>query len=246
MTGREPDVEDLLSALREDLPSDAEQARLKQRILALGIVGATSTAGSAFASTTSAAACSKATTTGLGLAGKLLATLGTTKTLVLVAAVATSAALPCVVVVTRSESPAVQSPASPVERPSIKAGRKRMRMVDAPVAPKLTVEPAPSTTTPNAPASIPAPVSKPASPRVTMRTEVQPGSLFAPTAAEAPALPSALSVESDLLLRAAQAMRNHDTETATQWLDRHAQQFPSGVLAAERELARGRLVAGRH
>jgi hypothetical protein len=211
MSDLDLDSHELLEALRHDEAEAGARERVRARLAAAGALGATSAAASL------AAAQSSGTLAKLGVfgVGKLLA-VGTG-----VVALGTAAVL---------------TMSAPAPAPASKPAQRAQRAVvsSPPVVRSLepAIQPAPVPEA-RAPAPLPPPTARARTPRRVNVTEALPPPPAAPA--------STLSDESALLGRAVQALHAGQREAARALLEEHAQRFPDGTLARERQRAFSRL-----
>jgi hypothetical protein len=266
MTHSEKRSEALLGALRDDLPSKHDEARLRRKLTSAGIaVGTTvavanvaqaaaggSKALGALASTAPAAAAVK---NGSLLASAWVGLTTSTKVVVVGAAIA-GATYPAVSHWAASRGvEAAAGQAAPLESPAVaRAGSASVGAAGAAVA------------EPNS-APVVAPVSERpldnSAPSIPVRTTVvgnaaagklgaratsgiaggparvdEPAMAPSSVTPETAAVDSRLLEETTLIERALVASRANDKSAAQRWLNEHARRFPSGVLARERERLR--------
>jgi len=236
-------------ALRADLPSMAEQNRLRQRILAAGIAAGTALG------TTNVAAAAQASF-GASALSKLSALSWPAKLALAVVVVAPVAAVPLVdepvpaaalVSQVRSSAESVRARADSKAR----FGRAAALPLDATEparAPELLPEPAPANVAARAPVVQPqAAVSPPANVNAGAAQPAAVSDLLAPDAAESSRAQlrneSTLAAETQLLDRAFSALAAGDRKTAQALVAEHAKRFPNGLLRQERERARARLAS---
>jgi DNA polymerase-3 subunit gamma/tau len=240
MNSESDEILELEAALREDLPNERDEARLRARLTGLGLgVGVTLT------SATAAALAGSKSTASAGLWGFLGSLPLGAK--VGIATVVTASAVAGPVYYTKSQAPVAAVPAK----------QAALRPV-APVAPvaRATVQRAANPVLEaSAPDSVPAPpgVSPPApSPelveaqlpraatteRAALRANPPP---LRDTAPPPPAAAATLGEETRLIDAALSALRRGDRATATEFIRQHEQRFPDGLLRRERERARAAL-----
>lgn len=235
MSTPEPDADPFIDALRDDLPSERDQARIRARLLAAGVIAGTGLAAPGVAAGGAVAS---------GLLPKLLA-------LPMFAKVGLAAT-----VLGLSAVPVARYSAQKVERPRVTPSSRDA----APATPAL-VAPLPAaeavTETPLSPEPL---AAKPELPRerarslpefsgepsdANARREAVPagarpsiGSLDAPPAALDE---GTLRAETALIEGALAALRAGDTTRAGGLLAEHAARFPNGLLLRERQRAHARM-----
>jgi TolA-binding protein len=256
MTSSDPDIEPLIDALRSDFPEQKQAERLRARLVAAGIIasGVVATPSAAAGSTGSSA---------LGGAGaqasvvsKAAAVFGGSKVL-LAAVVVAGSSLPVAAYVVQSstgtetskvaeaferantERSAPSAAPAPLATPELPAPAQESVPLRAPVAEEeraADVRPAPV-----------APVTRPERPVTTSSPSPEPETPLprASVAAFAPITPppqeSTLRAEAELMARALSALRSGEYTTARSLLRQHAERFPNGALAPERDRALARL-----
>jgi len=243
-------------ALRADLPSIAEQNRLRPRILAAGVA-----VGTALGSTNVAAATQASF--GASALSKLSALSWPAKLGLAAVLSAPVAALPLVYAPVRGADLVSQvrtSAATVRARSAANAlSPSNVRASEAPqtaqVAPEPTPAPAPEPANVIARApvlavsNLPTPAALAPSPAASDNAStVQPavatfGHESPPSEVEAQRSASTLAAETQLLDRAFAALAAGDRSTAAALVAEHARRFPNGLLRQERERARTRLAA---
>jgi len=246
-------------ALRADLPSIAEQNRLRPRILAAGVAVGTALGSTSVAAATQASFGASALSklgalswpSKLGLTALLVAPI-TVAVLPLVATPVPGAEIvsqvrsSAVAVHARSatkasppaEPPALAAPqtAEPAPEPEPAVVNVAARATVAPSTPAVSTASAPviPTASPSAAASAgsaePAVAAFDSAPHETATSEPAPQRNA-----------STLAAETQLLDRAFAALAAGDRTTAAALVSEHARQFPNGILRQERERARARL-----
>jgi hypothetical protein len=233
MSTREPDP--FIDALRDDLPTERDQARIRARLLAAGVI-----AGAGLAAPGVAAGGAVAT----GLLPKLLA-------LPMFAKVGLAAT-----VIGFSAIPVARHTARSEERPPA----TRISVHEAAPVPPATPTVAPIPERAAAPPSVEAPDAKPELPRERARSlpefSREPSDVNTPSdavpAVTRPAVgsfdtPSApldegtLRAETALIEGALAALRAGDTARVRSLLAEHATRFPNGLLVRERQRALSRV-----
>jgi hypothetical protein len=232
MSTREPENDPFIAALRDDLPTEHDQARVRARLLSAGVLVGTGLAAPGVAAGGAVAS---------GLLPKLLA-LPMMAKIGLAATVVGLSAAPIAGYVAESDAGKPQSAPHSAPRQA------------AEVRPALT------TATTSVATALPPPESTPAEPAKSPRERVRSLPEFsrdvalAPTAAEAPAGPSVgsfeapaapaapidegtLRAETALIERALAAIRAGDAMRARALLTEHGERFPNGLLVRERERA---------
>ena len=225
MNPNDPDLDPFTEALRQDLPSGRDDARVRARLVSAGMLaGAGALAPGAAAAT----------------AGGLLAKLGG---LPIAAKIGASA-----LVVGVAALPVIESVRGGADadaaRPRAAAGTAQARPARAPertTAGATMLEAVPEA--PVVPAAPPRPAGRaaraPAPEATSARAEMPPGPARAAAAfsVEEPIDEGTLRAETALLERALAAIRSGDLGTARRELAAHAAQFPNGHLKPERERA---------
>jgi hypothetical protein len=264
---QDPELDALVDALRGDVPSERDRARVRRKLIAVGVAvsagSALSGAAMAKASAATASAGSSTAAAGAG-AGVVGASVGAklagfslaAKISAGVVVLASASALSVYDAGERSSSGDRRPATEAVVAAASPAPSMHDRVAMAPAGP---VAEEPSSIEPSvivAPAPI-APVAAPArlrsdAPRARVGTarSAPPAAepvLEEPVAAptpEAPAsapLPSALRAEAELLERALSALHAGELESARRALSAHAERFPQGALRRERERAHRQL-----
>lgn len=268
MTQSEKRSEALLGALRDDLPSQRDEARIRRKLATAGIAVGTTVAAAnvaqaaagakALGALTSTAPAAAAVKNGSLIASTWLGLATSTKAVIVGAAIA-GATYPAVSHWAASSS---EQPSRPADAPAVTrvashaagavANRAEASGADTTSAPGVASplnERSLGVVVPNGGA-----LTKSA-PRVAAGGGA--GALLAgpaagrptqaiaqqppPSAAVAPqpeAVDSRLLEETTLIERALVASRANDKAAAQRWLDEHARRFPAGVLARERERLR--------
>ncbi|MGC4095157.1 MAG: hypothetical protein QM756_46010 [Polyangiaceae bacterium] len=237
----DPSDDDLVDALRDDLPSNEHEARMRARLAAIGVFGAGSVASTAASAGALAQVAALSASTKLSVVA--LVTLGVGATaLTLQSAPAPRSAASAPVGVLSAPALARRAPIAP------KAPRAVPAANSAVPAPVLAETPrAPAVVVQRAPAAVDNPPVLSAPPRSAAPSEVafaadEPvtAAPASPTPTPAP-VPSTLREETALIDAALLAMRAGERERARALLDQHQQRFPNGLLQRERERARARL-----
>jgi hypothetical protein len=226
MKSESDEILELEAALRGDLPSERDAARIRARLAGLGLgIGVTLTTAAALAG-------SKSTPAGLwGFLGSLPvgAKVG-------IATVVTASAVAGPVYYSQSHAPLEGAPAT-------EASTRAAPRVTAPLN-QAALAPNPA---------LPA-VELPAVEPVTIATELPPApapersarSANTPPPREAPPSPppvaATLGEETRLIDAALSALRRGDRATAGEFIRQHEQRFPDGLLRRERERARAALI----
>ena len=249
-------------ALRADLPSRAEQNRLRQRILAAGIA-----AGTALGSANVAAA--GQASFGASALSKLSALSWPAKLGVAAVLAAPVAALPLVyapvpgaaiVSQVRSSAAAVRAgssskptlsraPAPPAEAAQSTEAQPQLQPEPAPAQANLAARPPVAQLSTGPTFVAPNPQANPNPQALGNASAAQPAiAAFDSPAQGAPASESerlrndsTLAAETQLLDRAFSALAANDRRTAAALVAEHARRFPNGLLRQERERARTRL-----
>jgi len=237
---QEPDL--FTQALRADLPSERDEARVRSRLVAAGVLAGASLAAPSAAAATTGGFFSKLSALPLGLKiGASVAVVGVAALPVYegvaslhedagarngALAVASNAKPPA----ERAASQPNPSPVAPAAQPvlpALEASALEANGVaaDARVAP---VEPQRS-------ARMPSRSVEPATPSVEPNTLPAVGAF--PASEPAPLDEGTLRAETALMERALAALRRNDFTTARQELRAHAARFPNGHLKPERERA---------
>ena len=233
MSTREPDADPFISALRDDLPTERDRARIRARLLAAGVIASTGLAAPGVAAGGSVA---------VGLLPKLLAL----PMFVKVGLAAT--------VVGLSAVPVARHAARTEARPPVTRSSGRDT---APVRPAATAAPTIAQPVTATPPSVETPAVRRELPRERVRSlpefsratnapdEAAPavarpsvGSFDAPPA---PLDEGTLRAETALIEDALAAIRAGETTRARAVLAQHAAQFPKGLLLRERQRALARL-----
>jgi len=235
MSTREPDADPFIDALRDDLPTERDQARIRARLLAAGVIAGTGLAAPGVAAGGAVAS---------GLLPKLLA-LPMFAKVGLAATVIGLSAVPVARYTARSEA---RPPAAPSS------------VRDAVTAAPAVVAAAPVADVTAAPASVEPPAPEPELPRERARSlpefsrersDANAASQAIPAVArpsvgsfEAPSAPldeGTLRAETALIEGALAALRAGDTTRARELLAEHATRFPNGLLLRERQRALARM-----
>ena len=235
MNSESDEILELEAALREDLPNERDEARLRARLTGLGLgVGVTLT------SATAAALAGSKSTAPAGLWGFLGSLPLGAK--VGIATVVTASAVAGPVYYTESQAPVAAVPAKqaatqPVARAT--AQRAEEPVLEASAPESLPASPGVSPPAPS-PELVEAqlPRAVPAE-RAALRTNAAPLRDTAPLPAAAAAT---LGEETRLIDAALSALRRGDRATATEFIRQHEQRFPDGLLRRERERARAALI----
>lgn len=252
-TDRQDDVEDLIAALRDDLPSRDDERRIHARLLAGGMavgsltlaqLGSAAAAGNAAAPGT-AAASTAAAASAAGAAGNLSIAAGTAgvqslaavfgKT-ALVTALALGAGYPVVsqllppVAPTPAPAAVVESKAEAATKPVLPVGLAQLhaeRLTPPAEAPQLDVSPS-STLKADRKSEARAALAAPG-----IAASLPEGTLEQNETSRA----STLEAETALIERALRAARMGDDDNARRWLSEHQSRYPNGALAPERQRA---------
>ncbi len=243
MKTQKDDIDSFIDALRGDLPSAHDEARVRARLLASGVLGAAAAATSSVAAAGTAGAVGSigsapAGLVKVGLFSKVLALplaakVGAATTVAVALAAGVPVALEAESPTSSRASPAVQAPAESRTLPVVQAPQAARALE---VSEPLGVAPPPRVAATTRPAPIPvAPLSaKPApSPAVATSASVP--------ALQAEPTPSTLAEETRLMERAMAALGEGDRANAGYWLAEHDRRFPHGLLARERLRTRERL-----
>lgn len=244
MNSPEPEFEALVDALRGDLPSQADEQRVRRRLLAAGVGVAAGLVAPG------AAAAATASSVPVALAHKLGALSWVTK--VGIAGLAVTAAVPAVRWAAEPSASALVEAAPPAPRVQPAAARapalQRTPQTEAPLpGPGIVPEREPVENR-----NIPVPLEP-------LATDVRRAAEPLPSTAAFPedqgsgagvedalrprsetAAPSTLRAETALIERALYALRIGDRDAARAALAEHARLFPNGLLARERERALAR------
>lgn len=231
MNSESDEILELEAALREDLPNERDEARLRARLTGLGLgVGVTLT------SATAAALAGSKSTAPAGLWGFLGSLPLGAK--VGIATVVTASAVAGPVYYTESQAPVATVPAKqaatqPVARATAQGAEKPVLEASAPESlPASPGAPSPELVEAQLPRAVPAE-------RAALRTNAAPLRDTAPLPAAAAAT---LGEETRLIDAALSALRRGDRATATEFIRQHEQRFPDGLLRRERERARAALI----
>jgi hypothetical protein len=244
MTSPEPDFDALVDALRSDLPNDADERRVRARLLGAGVA----VTAAAIAPAATAAGMASGSSAPIALLHKFGALSWLTK--VGIAGVTATAVVPVAINWSNQET----HDGSPVTAPVTPRNTARQALQQ----PKAKHQAASDVLA--TPAAAPAP-----------KTERERAELEAPPAPEPPALEAhaaplsgsrvgpvaafpveeakgseplgTLGEETELVERALYALKLGDREGARRTLAEHARRFPNGFLARERERAMARAVA---
>jgi hypothetical protein len=229
MKTQKDDIDSFIDALRGDLPSEHDEARVRARLLASGVLGAAAaaTSGVAAAGTAGAAVSmgsAPAALVKVGFLSKVLALPLAAKVGAATVAVALAAGVPVALEAESRTSPAVQAAAESRTSAAVQAPQAaRAPEVSEP----LLVAPQPLVAATTRPASIPAAPQPTRGPVV-----AAPAQGHAPQQAEP--TPSTLAEETHLMERAMAALGEGDRINAGYWLAEHDRRFPHGLLAPER------------
>lgn len=249
MTHRDGDVDDLIAALREDLPGVEDDRRVRAQLAAAGLtLGGSASAAASGASGSGAAAAAGGSAanaavqgSGWGAVAAKLAGLGSgTKALVLVGVVAAGAAYP---VGSSLMAPApVKAHATlgegSLDEPALTAARKTppAGAVAAPPATRASARPGGPSIAQRAATTAAQNRQPVAAPPATAQAAPRVGSQAAANA-DSTADISSLEVETALMERALSALRQGDAASARHWLAEHERRFPNGALVLERRRA---------
>jgi hypothetical protein len=234
MSTREPENDPFIAALRDDLPTEHDQARVRARLLSAGVLVGTGLAAPGVAAGGAVAS---------GLLPKLLA-LPMMAKIGLAATVVGLSAAPIAGYVAQSDAGKPQAAPHSAPREA------------AEVRPALTTATTgvATATAASAPVATPAEPAKSSRERVRSLPEFSRDVSLAPAAAEAPAGPSVgsfeapappaaerdegtLRAETSLIERALAAIRAGEATRARALLAEHGERFPNGLLVRERERA---------
>jgi hypothetical protein len=237
MNSESDEILELEAALRDDLPNERDEARLRARLTGLGLgVGVTLT------SATAAALAGSNSAAPAGLWGFLSSLPLGAK--VGIATVVTASAVAGPVYYTKSQAPvaavpakqAAAQPVAPVARATAQRAANPALEASAPdsiPAPPSVSPPAPS---PELEAQRPRAVT---TERAALRANPP---QLRDTAPLPPAAAATLGEETRLIDAALSALRRGDRATATEFIRQHEQRFPDGLLRRERERARAALI----
>lgn len=231
MKSESDEILELEAALRGDLPSERDAARVRARLTGLGLgIGVTLT------SATAAALAGSKSTAPAGFLGFLSALPAGAK--VGIATLVTASAVAGPVYYSKASDAPVAPPPQAATQP---AERTRTRQ-----APKPVLEPAPAETA-LAPTTPPSEVLEEALPREPSPERAARSASTSPLrdavpAPVAPAAAATLGEETRLIDAALSALRRGDRATATEFIRQHEQRFPDGLLRRERERARAALI----
>ncbi len=221
------EIDQYLEALRDDLPSAKEEAKLHRKLAAAGLcltvtlASKTATAGSVIAVNSGLFATISARFASLPLMAQLSLVTATT---------ATVAAIPVVVATTghHQVAPTHQTEPRVVERQSpsaaMRARAPQAKARDAETA--ISEEPALASTDPTE--------TRAQAPVTASRRKAQ---VITPSSVES----STLAQETALIDAALQAIRERSFARAEQLIAQHSRQFPNGHLSLERQRAREKL-----
>lgn len=261
MTHRPGDVDDLLAALREDLPDLEDERRVRARLTAAGLAvgGSAAAAGGSTAATAASAAgtaaaggggtavSAAAQATAWGVAAAKL--VGSTKVLLAVGVVVAGAAYPVASSLMAPTTPATVSVTSPVNatvEATLPAAAEPKGAVIAPTQTVASVggplrEPGAAGQRRNQDAASATPWSAPRAVSKVAPDTVKPDTRAATPNAIPAAEVASLEMETALIERALSALRQGDTASARYWLAEHERRFPNGALVLERRRALERL-----
>lgn len=239
----DPEVDELLGALRADLPTAEDGARLRARLAAVGVLAATATAGSAGAATLGAQ--------GLTV-GARIAALSFGAKLAVATAVTVSVGASTVVALRPASEPSPKAAstvarstaatkASAPARAALAESVRAPAPASSPSASVIALPPARSASKSTRIASVATPsTSAPVGERA-----AAPSTLGFPadSAENDGASATTLREERSLVDAALIALQAGDYARATSLLDAHAAKYPNGLLRLERERARAKLVA---
>lgn len=224
MTSNHSDVDDLIAALRDDLPSDRDQERIRKRLAGVGLfVGASAASlGAQAARLEAQGQAIWSVTPKSTVLGKLLGLSATTKAVLVTAVLGGSAAgLPRILESRslRTEEPSsAQAPAA--ERALVPESKAMTPEVPSPQENQATAQREPLALTPSRPKRLVPTVV----PRAVKSVQA-----------------SDLAEETRLMERAIAANQRGDRAEAARYLELHAEQFPNGALSPERQRLRARL-----
>ena len=246
MTSPEPDFDALVDALRSDLPSDADERRVRARLLGAGV---TVTA-AAIAPTATAAGMASGSSAPIALLHKFGALSWLTK--IGIAGVTATAVVPMAINWSNQgarDGSAVTAPVTPriaAHQASQQPKAKHSAASEAAVLPPPVAAPAPKTERERAGLEAsPAPEPPALETHAAPVTASGPGPVAAfPVEETKGSRPlGTLGEETELVERALYALKLGDREGARRTLAEHARRFPNGLLARERERALARAVA---
>jgi hypothetical protein len=227
------EILELEAALRDDLPNERDEARLRARLTGLGLgIGVTLT------SATAAALAGSKSSAPAGIWGFLSSLPLGAK--VGIATVATASAVVGPVYYTKSDAPVAPVPAKQTAtRPVAQATAQRA------AKPVFAAPPVESVPAPGASPPTPSPELVEAELPRAVPAERAAVRANAPQLRDTPPLPPAaatLGEETQLIDAALSALRRGDREKATEFIREHEQRFPDGLLRRERERARAALI----
>ncbi len=229
MKSESDEILELEAALRADLPSGRDAARLRARLAGLGLgIGVTLT------SATAAALAGSKSTAPAGIWGFLGSLPVGAK--VGIATVVTASAVAGPVYYSKSHAPLASMAATQAST------RAATRVTAPPSEAALAPIPAPPAVEPAKlePAKLekePPPVAPPE--RAALRANTPPPREATPSP---PAVAATLGEETRLIDAALSALRRGDRATAGEFIRQHEQRFPDGLLRRERERARAALI----
>jgi hypothetical protein len=245
MTSPEPDFDALVDALRSDLPNDADERRVRTRLLGAGVAVTTAV----IAPTATAAGMATGSSAPVALLHKLGALSWLTK--VGLAGVTATAAVPLAIHWSNQQPSGASLATAPVT-PQITHQALQQPKAKPRAASELLVLPTP----------VPAPAPKTEGERVLLEAAPAPEpqalpAHAAPVSAVGPGPVAAFPVEeskdaralgtlgeeTELVERALYALKLGDREGARRALAEHGRRFPNGLLARERERALARALA---
>jgi hypothetical protein len=246
MTSPEPDFDALVDALRSDLPNDADERRVRARLLGAGVA----LTAAAIAPTATAAGMASGSSAPIALLHKFGALSWLTK--VGIAGVTATAVVPVAINWSNPEA-GNGSPVTAPATPRITARHASQQpKAKQPAAAELAVLPtpaaAPAAKTEREGAGLEAaPASEPPAPEAhaapVSASGPGPVAAFPVEETKGPRPLGTLGEETELVERALYALKLGDREGARRTLAEHARRFPNGLLARERERALVRAAA---
>lgn len=262
----DPEMTDLVEALRADLPSAEDSARVKARLAALGVLGASATAGTTAAAGTAAgtALAAQAAVASVGVVARVGALSWSAKLGIAAAVTAGVGGGSVAALRTQSKAEVAVITPAPVTRPAASAAIAAR----APMPPRAAVVESEAPAAQEAVTAVAAaPRIKPAAPSNARLANAEPVRAtetvtamntppdapstqgFPSEAVAVPPTTTTLREETGLVDAALLAIKAGDRERARALLAEHANKFPNGLLRLERERARSKLEAlqsGQH
>jgi hypothetical protein len=245
-TDRQDDVEDLIAALRDDLPSRDDERRIHARLLAGGMaVGSLTVAQLGSAAAASNIAASSTGASGTVVASGAAGTIGAAESLSIAAGTASAQGLA-----------AVFGKAALVTALALGAGYPVVSQLLPPAAPTAATAAVVESKAEGATKPV-VPERRIEAPRAQNHAQTPPVAFAAEApqlqvssssarrsearaALPAPGIPapaSTLEAETMLVERALRAARTGDDDEARRWLSEHQSRYPNGALAPERQRA---------